>query len=328
MLERGNYRAVVEILNLIPPDAPLASEAHYLRGEAFKALNIWSQAEAEYIEAVAQEPLHIDAAWALLQLYFEEERIQEARSRCADFYRRDPDRDRRVLWLIEAIRQEHERIAPAESLRLLEPVVHRDRNNRFVLRVAAQQYIRLGRLSEGIPLFQRALALNPNDQETWVLLISALYEQGEFDRLGALWEKIPPAVAADHRIRRYRGQWYEARGDLDRAIKEFEAAVKAAPRDRKALYALAQALRRKGLAHKADHYAALARQIDRAREQLGQVYLDIRARRYQPTAEQCERAAELWATMGESEQSELWQREAQARRLRNRHESAVEPASR
>lgn len=317
-LEQARYGTVIEQLKTIPDRHQLAAQAHFLRAEAYAGLKHWSLAEAEYRKALEYEPLHVDAAWGLLDLLFKQERIAEARQLCAEFYRRDPDPNRRVLWLIEAIRQEHERIAPAESLRLLEEVAHRDTRNVYVLRLAARQYIRLGRLTEGIAMFQRSLKLAPEDVETWYYLISSLYEQGEFDRLDLLWEKLPENAASDPRVLRYQGQWYEAKGKLDRAIAAFRAAVDRAPYDRKALYALAQALRRKGLESEANSYAERARTIDRAREQLGQLYLRMRARRYDPTPEQCEEAATLWETMGETEQADLWRKEATARRQRSK----------
>ncbi len=316
LVEQRRYNEALRRLAAVPDHSPLAAEARFRQGQIYHRLHRWSLAEQLWKKALQLDPKLPEVGWYLIEMYFVEERLKEAAEFALQQFRIEPEPHDRVLWLLEIVRQEHERIAPGEAIRMLEPVRLHDPANYYVLRLIGRNYIMLGRVSEGIDLLNEALQLNPDDLDTWFFLVWALYEQGEFGRVGKLWQVVPAAAWQDARFLRYHGMWLETQGRQQEALAQYLKGIQLAPFDRKLRYQLAQLLRRQGRADEADRHAQKAVAIDDARERLGQLFQRTRAIQNDPLPEVCLEFARCWEEMGRAEQAAAWREEAAFRASR------------
>ncbi len=325
LVESGRYSQALQMLEAVQDTSPLAAEARFRQGQIYHGLHQWSLAEKLWKEALRLDPRLPEVGWHLIEMYFIEERLKEAAALALQQFRVEPEPHDRVLWLLEIVRQEHERIAPGEAIRMLEPVRLHDPENLYVLRLIGRNYITLGRISEGIDRLNEALRLDPDNLDTWFFLVWALYEQGEFDRVGKLWSALPESAWDDARFLRYHGMWLEAQGRQQEALADYEKGIQLAPFDRKLRYQLAQLLRRLGRDREADVHAEQAVAIDQARERLGQLYQETRAINDDPSPDVCRQFAQCWEAMGRLDQAQAWREEASYRERRNMGRPLLRP---
>lgn len=99
-------------------------------------------------------------------------------------------------------------------------------------------YVRHGHWEKAIPLLEKALAVNPDDQDTRLRLAEAYGGADEYEKSCRHLEKILEQDPDSARVLRALGIAHSRRQDYDRAIEYLERAVKLDPDHAKAYYRL------------------------------------------------------------------------------------------
>jgi tetratricopeptide (TPR) repeat protein len=318
LVELQRYSDAIQLLSQVPDDSPLAPECRLREGQIYRALGRWNKAEKAWLRALKIQKDYPEVGWYLLDLYYMEERFEEAKKLALELFEAEPEPRDRVLWLLELIRQEHERVAPAELIRVLWPVIQWEPDNLYANRLIGRCYLTLGRVSEGLEHLEKALQLAPQDLETWYYLISRLYELGDLARLAELWPEVPADAWKQARFHRYKGMWAEGMGRTEEALQSYRKALELDSYDRKAHYQYGQLLGRLGIEpEKAEFHRRRSEAIDKARVRLGELYLQALQVKHDPTPEACLQIADCWETMGEVAQAQAWRKEAEFRKARS-----------
>jgi tetratricopeptide (TPR) repeat protein len=214
--------------------------------------------------------------------------------------------------LLELVRQEFERLGPAATAMIVEPVVAAEPANYHALRVLGISYVMLDRAPEGLDLIERAIEQRPDEPDGWFNLVWALTERGDTNRLSTVWPRLPPEVLDDPRFLRPRSAWAHAMGEHNEAEQTLQKALANDPWDRKAHYQLARLLRDRSAAEATKHELRV-RQIDDARERLADCYVRASQQGDDPSPQLCQEFADACRALGRMRLADSWQREQSER---------------
>jgi tetratricopeptide (TPR) repeat protein len=315
--QAGGYSQVVERLVGVPETDPLAARARVFQGRALVKLHRWQLAENAWTSALELPGVSPEAAdareavWELLEMYFILQAPHASEELLSRTYPRQADRLQRKALLLELVRQEFERMTPAETVLNLEPVAAREPENHRVTRALGLSYVQLGRVHEGLELLQSCITLQPDDPDGWFALVWSLHETGATQQLDQVWQQMPEGMWRDARLWRYRGMHAEAAGDWPQAEQAYRAAIERDAADRKAHYQLARVLNRRGEQAEAREHQSAARTLDETREALAACYTRSSQLRDDPPAELCAEFGRLLRGLGRQRQAELWEQESQ-----------------
>ena len=104
-----------------------------------------------------------------------------------------------------------------------------------------------GAYEKAIPLYQRALEIDPGLVSALMGLGDVYFEMAAYDKTVSCYDKVLALSPTDRNSYYQRGKAYEAQGMYDKALKDFHAAITLAPGDVDALREIASVLREKGL---------------------------------------------------------------------------------
>lgn len=313
--ESGRYTQVISLLRDVPDDHPFAAEARLQEGRALWKLGRWQMAESLWSRALVLDPRVPQAGWHLLRFYYVEHRWREAEELAMRLYDVEPDPRDQTLLLLELLRMEHERLTPAETVLMLEPVIALEPENYHALRVVGLSYVQLKRAIEGLGLVERAIRLDPENTENWLTLATCLDLTGELGRLVEFWPQMPLAVQRHGVILRMRGISADLDGEIAQAERFLSEALEADPVDYKAHYELARVLRRRGMEELANEHERTAVRLDSTRDRMGLCYAQATQLHDDPTVELCRELSQLCRTLNRNHQAELWDEQARRRDL-------------
>ena len=125
---------------------------------------------------------------------------------------------------------------------------------------AGEMYAQIGRFEPALEFYERAAKIKPEDVETQVKTANAYFDAKQFET-AEKWYLKALEKKEDANVRTDLGITFVEREnpDLERAIREFDTALQASPRNETILYNLAVAYARKG---DADNAAKIKRQLE------------------------------------------------------------------
>jgi Flp pilus assembly protein TadD len=120
----------------------------------------------------------------------------------------------------------------------------------------------LGRHEEARTVFAEQVRSYPEDLGAWRDLAIASIEMGDLDRARSAADRLLELASKDSRGLTLRGLVAERAGDLDGAVRWYQSAVGADPKDADAAAALGLALRKIGRCEEADASLRRALELD------------------------------------------------------------------
>lgn len=310
-VQTNQHLEAVRLLHQVPASSPYAGEAVTLEGQSLWVLHRWHAAEQAWKKALHHQPPAIEALWRLMDLYFVEERFEEARETALQLYPQLSDPHVRIVLLLELLRQEFERLAPGEALLQLEPALTRDHDNFVAARAAGRCLVKLSRSVEGWRLLERAVDQNPQDPENWRAVAESLDAEGRLSQLADFWTRIPDEVRQCPWLLRYRGLAANLAGQKSEAADYLRQAVRQDPYDRKAHYQLSECLRQDGDLEKAQFHLQESKRLETLRTRLADAFVAAMRLNKNPTSRLCQEIAELCRQLGRLKEAECWYSEAE-----------------
>ena len=114
-------------------------------------------------------------------------------------------------------RSELERVAPAESIVLLQRYVAADPTDWEALRALARAELALGHREEADHHFEACLKGDPENPRVWRDYLNMLNDRGDFDALKSALGEVPHAAEGDPDIWKLRGNLKERDQRLGRS---------------------------------------------------------------------------------------------------------------
>lgn len=118
---------------------------------------------------------------------------------------------------------------------------------------AAQMFARINNYEKAIPYYEKAIKIKPDDYDTMVSLGNAYFDARKWEDAQKWYEKALTIKTDDVSVRTDYGITFveKATPDYDRAIKEFETALKTKADNQATIFNLAMAYQKKGDSQKA-----------------------------------------------------------------------------
>lgn len=248
LLDRPNPRpldALTHLDRLRSRDPKSRAVVQTLKGKALYGLSKFAAAEAAWKDALAADPNTAEAGWLLLQQYYVQDRLDEARALALKLSPGESDPIDRVRYLLELTREDVVKLASAGVIQWLEPAVKADPSDRASTLALGRARAREGQ-PEGLALLRAASAARPDSFDGWDALLGALVDSGEFDALARDLASVPASLASDPRLSIYRGLVAQGRREYPAAISAFKEALALRPDEPKLAHRLARALRLAG----------------------------------------------------------------------------------
>ena len=212
---RNDLLGCARQLHEVPFWWPTKADALYREGQAYFMIDRAKDAEAAWLAVTKPDPLHPpsseifhDASLELLKLYSTEDRWEDAYVIIWRAYEEASPVDHPIL-LSMRLRSELERVAPAESIVLLQRYVAADPTDWEALRALARAELALGRRDEADRHFQACLKGQPENPRVWRDYLNMLNDQGDLDTLESALSKVPQAAESDPDIWKLRGNLKE-----------------------------------------------------------------------------------------------------------------------
>ncbi|MDB5352414.1 MAG: Peptidase [Planctomycetota bacterium] len=268
--EEPDPKEALKLLARVRPAMPSqAAYALVLRGKAEKQLHHPGKAEADWAEALRLDPLVGEAGWLLLELYYTENRVGEARQLALRLSRNEPNARDRVRLLLEPIRFDAQPLAAAGIIPLFKEAVANDPDDRPAALAYYRAKARDGTgIEEAVTALRALVQRHPDDLACWAGLLDALDRTGDLDGMEKVLTSMPTALASGSQIARFRGRLALARKDYAGAIAEFEAALSQNDSDRELFHRLSEAYKLAGKAAEAEATKAREADIEAARVEL------------------------------------------------------------
>ncbi len=129
---------------------------------------------------------------------------------------------------------------------------------------AGDLYLKIENFQKALEFYQNAAKIKPDDYETVVKLGNTYFDSKQFEEAQIWYEKALAKKPDDFGVRTDLGVTFVERSkpDLERAIKEFETALKTNPKHAPTLYNLAIAYSKSGAAEDAQKTAQKLGEID------------------------------------------------------------------
>jgi tetratricopeptide (TPR) repeat protein len=212
------------------------------------------------------------------------------------------------------IRPELERVAPKQTIGLLERYIAAAADDCEALRALARAEQALGRPADAARHFQQCLKGWPDNARAWRDYLGMLLEQGDLDAFLALLAKAPKSAESEPETWMFRGVAREKVGDWEAAAAYFRKAIELNPAVPKYYFRLATAEERLGLRELASAHRQRTKEMNEARRQLPAAFSDYFAAQQskRPAAPDlttaCKRLASICETLGWARAAQAWNR--------------------
>jgi tetratricopeptide (TPR) repeat protein len=278
---RGDYIGCARQLQEIAPWWPTKVEALYREGQAYLMANRAKDAEAAWLKAIEDDPLHPgppdvvhDASLELLKLYSTEERWEELHDILWNAYERADPQEHLALLSMRVL-SELERIAPAASINQLERYAAADPTDWEALRALARAEFALGRKEEAGRHFEMYSQAQPDNPRGWRDYLTMVHDLGDLDAWVSLLARLPPSADSDPEIWKFRGLQKEKAGNWTGAADDYRQALERNPYLTSAHYRLAMVEERLGHRTIAADHRKQTEALREAQSNLRLAYADV-----------------------------------------------------
>jgi tetratricopeptide (TPR) repeat protein len=317
---QGHLLACARQLHEVPSWWPRKIEALYREGQSYMKLDRAKDAEAAWLEAIKDDPLHPapgglfhDACQELLKLYAIEDRWEDAYPVMWIAYDHASPADHPAL-LAMRMRPELERVAPKQTVELLERYATAAPDDWEALRALARAEQALGRPADAARHFQKCLKGWPDNGRAWRDYLGMLLEQGDLDAFLALLAHAPKSAESEPETWMFRGVAREKASDWHAAAAHFRKAIELNPSVPKYYFRLAMAEERLGLHELAITHRKRTKEMNEARRQLPSAFSDYFAAQQSKNSgapdltAACKHLASICETLGWSRAAQAWNR--------------------
>ena len=317
---RGNLPGCTRELHQVPTWSPQKAESLYREGQAYLLMNRARDAEAALLAVIGADLPHPadpavfhDASQELLAIYATEDRWDDAHVILWKVYDRATPAYRPIV-LAMRIQSELERIAPTESVKLLNRYVAADSDDWEARRALANAELKLGQRSEALRDIRDCVDARPDDPHAWRDYLTMLQSLGEADAFNAVLDKVPAIGDTDPDLWIFRGQVRERAGDWATAVPHYRHALELNPNLLNAHYRLGVIEGRLGHSIEAVAHHKRCQELREARCELRQAfdaYFDAQQRLPNDSPEllaSLKRLASICQTLGWSRVAEGWSR--------------------
>ena len=315
---RHDYKGCARTLHDVPAWWPGKVEALLREGQAYFQIDRAKDAEAAWLEAIKDDPLHPvspglyhDVCQEILKLYAIEDRWEDAFPVMWMAYDHANPVDHPVLLLMR-LRCELERVAPKETLVHLRKYIAADPTDWEARRAMARAELMLGQHAVAAREFQACIAGRRDDVRAWCDYLGMLLDQGDLETFQAVLLKPPPSADTEPETWLYRAVAQEKAGDWKGAVENWQKATDLNPFVPKYHYRMAMAQERLGLRDQAKVHRQRNKEMNEARAQLKAAYFDYFAiqARNEPgspaVAAACRQLATVCEVLGWSRASQAW----------------------
>ncbi len=242
---RGDLVGCARELDRVPYWSPRRPEALFRAAQAYIAADRARDAEASLRAVLDEDPLHPpdpgiyhDASQELLKILAAEDRWEDAYPIIWKAYDHAAPPDRPIV-LTMRIRSELERVAPAETIKVLKKYLAADPDDYEALRAKARAELALGRRAEAVRDMESCLRARPDDPRAWRDYLGALQSLGEQEAFDATLARVPRSAESEPEIWTFRAQARERVGDIEAAARDYRRALELNPNLSNAHYRLA-----------------------------------------------------------------------------------------
>jgi tetratricopeptide (TPR) repeat protein len=247
LLDRGDVQKAISELQAVVNAAPDNFVARYNLGRAHVARGEWEQARQQFTEAIRERPDYVTARLALAQLQVMRSEFEPALKSVAGILL--IDKKNGPARMIEAAALMGEAKYP-EARQVLDAVRQANPNAPDIDFSLGMLAMKQGNLKEAEGIFRKAYAANAKDGRALVGLVEVLAAQGHMDQAVDVLQSEVAKSPNRNDLRIALGNLAVRAGNLDLAIKQFQAVLNALDKNSKArgdLYLrLGVTLRKKG----------------------------------------------------------------------------------
>lgn len=281
------------------------------RGEALFALRYYDAAELEFATALEVDPKVPEAGWALLDIYYLEERNQEAHDLALRLHAIEPDRRDRVQLLLELTREDVQPPDPGSLVDLFEPIA-RERPGELRPRVRlGVSMVRKNRTDEGLTLLRALVEERPTDVLAWDGLLTGLDLASRPDLFLSAIDQLPSELADHPDLAEHRGRAAQERGDWAKAVEFYREARRRKPTSRNLVYRLGRALKFAGRDEEGNQLLAMSAASGDAARELPALYQEANDNTtlgYRPEPDLYLRIADARRRMMRPDEARAWLR--------------------
>jgi hypothetical protein len=318
--QRGDMLACARELGEIPFWWPSKGKYLLMEATAFKQVDRMRDAESAWQAVVKNGPMHpIDRTYVtaavmdLLELFAIESRWSDAAKLIWSEYDRIDDPHDREALLVMRMRTELERITPMVAAAKLRKFLVADPEDWAARRALAKIEATLNNGDEARRLLESCLEHQPQDPRGWADELSVLSDLGDLEALRQTMASVPPAIASDPSLLRFRALLAERDRNWDEAARLYERLIQLRPWERENLYRLALIETRLGRSALAQEHRQRSEAMQAARVELNDAFqkvLDIR-RLDAPSTEvkaAIERLARVCRVLHWTRDADAWER--------------------
>ena len=306
-----DHLAHVKMPNSKADDAYLTMLVALNRGKAQYRLGRLDEAEKNWLEVIRLDPNFPEAGWFLLETYYLQGRLEEARRLALRLHGVETDPHDRVQYLLELVREDAQPTAPASIVALFEKVVARSPEDIRANIALGSALIRAGQTDRGVDILRQRVKAHPDRPEAWDAWLTGLDDAGQVETLATVLQRLPEAIAASPGMAKHKGRAAQERGDWKAAADDYRKALEVEPPDHRVEYRLARALRNAGAIEEAEPLEAKHNAFTEARQEVRALYELANADKTlgtRPRPDLYLRLAENRAKMGLAEEAEAWKR--------------------
>lgn len=292
-------------------DPAVVSIVRLNEGKAYSALTRYDRAEACWLEALRVDPLVPEAGWALLGIYYVQDRIEDSHRLGLALHAIELDPRDRVQLLLELIRQDTQTLDINSMTPILEPVVRQHPDDLYTGIALARALLNNSRTEQGLPILRRLVARFPDNPIAWNALLRGLELVYLPDELGKTLDQLPKSMAGDLRFERYRGIVAQTRREWSTAADAFLHASKAEPADSYVVYRLSRVLKSLGRAEESERFDRQYRVMEEAKLESPALYKEANADKTlgsTPHADLYRRIADNRERLGRRGEALVWYR--------------------
>jgi tetratricopeptide (TPR) repeat protein len=310
-LSARNPSEALHVLAQVKEGDKFTAHARKLEGDAYQQLHAWNLAEKKWKQALAIDPSVEDAPLSVCNIWFLLGQHEEVRGWAAQWSPKQLDPSVSAALLLEAVRQEHERPVAALVLPFVERVLVVEPKNQAAMRTAGRCLVELRRESEGFPLLESALRLDPNDVRSWSLLLTSLHDAGRIKEAMQISQSIPEKIRTDDSILFALAQVNESAGKTGESQKLLKQVVEKNPYHAKAHLLLARQLGTSGAKDEAERHRQRGLELEKYRTRQGELYLQSRRLKNDPPPQVCWEMEKTCRSMGWIELADAWKSHAE-----------------
>jgi tetratricopeptide (TPR) repeat protein len=299
-------------LRLIRPTT--FEEAALLRfwsGKAYFRQGRYDLAESSWAEALRLNPTVPEAGPALLDLYGQEGRREEAHALALRLHAVEPDPRDRVRILLNAARLDIDRPSPASQVLLVEPLVKQVPGNPKLSVTLGLALVHDSRQEQGVEVLRDVLRRHPDSAEVWDAWLTGLDDAGRPEEHARELARLPEPLSADPRFAKHQGLAAQTAHDWKSAARAYGRATAHEPYDGVILYRLHRALRFAGDTAEAERVGKRLSTFQSAYKQLRGVVDEafaIKTLGLEPRPQLYQRLADLRERMGRPDEARAWHR--------------------